>query len=465
MKIFSTTLLCFILFPEFLFCQINHVVLEKLLSAQVGEVQVSGFKGDFSEIVDTSFKNRPGYLVKSGKELFCWFASSGRLYQISKDSNEQIVFQRRDSTKMEGYNIAGFPFSFQQKIYNIGGYGYWRTNGQLRVYNPKLSEWDIVTLNKEVPFIYSWEEGCAWMNSKTGNFYLGFSIVRNEAISKEREIVPEVYLLNLKKSEWSKLGNVSKWLKNKYPEIKSIAMTNIGLLCSMMDQYYLFSFEENKIYRPKKAFVYSLGAIRSQYHKVYFSNDSMLFIGDLKNNKLDSIKFKREDFEETGFVIYKKQDFLTTGLIYVLIGGLAIILFLIGWRKYSRKKINLQEDLILSRKGMNGDLKYLNEREVEVLKLIYLNSVGNKLTTVEEINNVMGLSQKSVDVQKKQRSDLILSINRSMKFISNHREEVILKKRTDFDKRTFEYFINPGLIKLVEKYLMYTHNETSTGSK
>jgi hypothetical protein len=100
----------------------------------------------------------------------------------------------------------------------------------------------------------------------------------------------------------------------------------------------------------------------------------------------------------------------------------------------------------------------LSERELAVLQLIYTKSRNFSNTTIEELNANLGLGQKNIDVQKKQRSDVIISINRAIAAATDAKDDVIGKNRREFDRRSFEYFIKPDYLNLVEEILQSMSN-------
>jgi hypothetical protein len=55
--------------------------------------------------------------------------------------------------------------------------------------------------------------------------------------------------------------------------------------------------------------------------------------------------------------------------------------------------------------------------------------------------------------QKRLRSDLIGAINDKLKIIAESKSNLIDKQRSEFDKRSFEYFIRTEHMKLVQKVL------------
>ena len=98
-------------------------------------------------------------------------------------------------------------------------------------------------------------------------------------------------------------------------------------------------------------------------------------------------------------------------------------------------------------------MELLNEREKLLLDFIYNHSLDERLTTIEEINKVIGASQRTAEVQKRLRSDLIGSINDKIEIISESKYNAVEKQRSEFDKRSFEYFIHPEQMELVKKVL------------
>ncbi len=83
-----------------------------------------------------------------------------------------------------------------------------------------------------------------------------------------------------------------------------------------------------------------------------------------------------------------------------------------------------------------------DDREKDLIQLILKNSATQSLTTIEDINRILGLSEKSPDLQKKHRSDTIISINKKYGYYTKT-ENLLLKRYTSVqDKRGFEYFID-----------------------
>ena len=95
----------------------------------------------------------------------------------------------------------------------------------------------------------------------------------------------------------------------------------------------------------------------------------------------------------------------------------------------------------------------LVNQELQVLQLILGNSTQNKLTSIDEINSVLGVAKRNADVQKKLRSDCIQSINHNLGLLWGTNEPVIDKTRSEADKRSFEYFVTPKFIEPLGEYV------------
>jgi hypothetical protein len=80
--------------------------------------------------------------------------------------------------------------------------------------------------------------------------------------------------------------------------------------------------------------------------------------------------------------------------------------------------------------------------EIDVISAIVENSLKGNYTSIEEVNKALGVSKKNIGIQKKQRSDIITSINKKYSYIKRSQQELVEKRQTEFDKRSFEYFID-----------------------
>ena len=109
----------------------------------------------------------------------------------------------------------------------------------------------------------------------------------------------------------------------------------------------------------------------------------------------------------------------------------------------------------------NNNIINNNEAEIFTLieKLLITNIINNQIelgkkTSVYEVNKTLGISNKSIDVQKRKRSDTISSINDKFVLIVNINEYKLIKRaRTDFDKRIYDFYISEEDLSIIENYI------------
>ena len=202
----------------------------------------------------------------------------------------------------------------------------------------------------------------------------------------------------------------------------------------------------------------------------------MLYIGNYYN-KIDSIKIAERDLIKDKEIFYKPIESISKAtainkynmiilVLIVIIIFLLILLFgkgratsLITSMGYGmrNKKINLKEDKSETDNQItfrsSKIIELLEERERNLLSFIFKQSSEERLTSIEEINKVIGAAQRSPEIQKRLRSDLIISINEKLSIITKSKRLVIEKQRSEFDKRSFEYFIQPEFMDLVKRII------------
>ena len=111
-------------------------------------------------------------------------------------------------------------------------------------------------------------------------------------------------------------------------------------------------------------------------------------------------------------------------------------------------------------KSSNPAQRVFDELEIQLLQLLIKNTESGLPTTTEQQNKVLGLNKKNIEIQKKQRSDIIISINRKFSFITKKDEPLILKRRTEFDKRAFEYFIEYSRLEDIKTFIKSNASES-----
>jgi hypothetical protein len=310
----------------------------------------------------------------------------------------------------------------------------------------------------------------------------GMSSPSNEFLksSNAEKIKEGLYRLNIKTGDWTKVG---KMRDSAYIVVASLPwgllVDNFAVMDLDNNRYFTFSKRiKSKILSIVSANRYSSPAVAS------FAIDSVLYMGS-QFDPYDSVIISRADLIDTGIPIYTPleppgllDDIEAESFLLVILGFLSSFL---GLLLYKAKKTQLTpavEKLNIpavdplpapedTRKAVAAPesekhptsfrstriLELLEERERSLLEFLFNHSAEERLTSIDEINKVVGVQHRSVEIQKRMRSDLIGSINQKLNIVTRDKKPVIDKQRSEFDKRSFEYFIHPAHMELVEKII------------
>jgi hypothetical protein len=290
--------------------------------------------------------------------------------------------------------------------------------------------------------------------------------------SNAEKIKEGLYRLNIKTGDWIKMGNMRD-------TVHRIAATlPWGLL---VDNFGVLDLANNRYCRLSNQILYKLKAIFSsnKYADLpiaSFAIDSVFYLGN-QFGPYDSVVISRADLIDTGIPVYtplKSPGLLDNveaeSFLLVILGFLSSFL---GLLLYKAKKaqpnlavqslsapIDSQKAVVApeSQKHQTSFrstriLELLEERERSLLEFLFNHSADERLTSIDEINKVLGVQNRSVEIQKRMRSDVISSINQKLNIVTRDKKPVVDKQRSEFDKRSFEYFIQPAQMELVEKII------------
>jgi hypothetical protein len=417
----------------------------------------------YVEVKDKGMTNSLQILVKNNKGLFVFLNGTGRIYQANlKDGVPQ--FTRLDSTVYFGYNVGSFPFSYNDSIYSLGGYGYWRVNGQLRVFVDQAHQWDIVKLNEEIPILFDGRIGLIWYDFAAKKIYIGNSFVRNEAVRTdsmdEGRDVYIVAVLDLVKKQWQHKGKLSNYLVQRAAQIRNMASAPWGQLIQFGNKITLLDYVHNELLSlntEKSDFLmHMLSRNQEPPNYSYFFRDSTLYWGSTAHNVLDSFHLSRNDFMSSSIAVYVPEGvsvphpFWEQRWVYI-VEAIVLLLAVVGLLRLRSSRIKTPTNTQNENFSIVPVKPLFDGKEMTVIKLLVANSSKGRSVSIEALNIVMGISKRNAEIQKKQRSEVIQSINSKYSIISKKNEPLITKSRSEFDKRAFEYYINVHAVKQMEE--------------
>ena len=484
-------LFCFFGYVPNLMAEQQHSILRKLATLK-GNVQVINNSKKLPFFIPDlpSGFNEAGYgIVKTGSGLFILPQGTGRVYEYNILEDR---WQRIDSSYFTGYNFGSIQFGYANDIYSFGGYGLWHTNGMLRIFNPGGGEWNTITTNRYIPWkLKSLGRANFYMlDTATGRFIingLGINGIQTLKDQSEVEIGNDIYALGLKDGYWKKLGSFRDTV---YEMIGFLPWGILNLHGEVAD------LNGNRYYRLTGSALSRLQAItykalQASDNLISFCYDSTLYLAR-DGIRYDSLTISRADLTDLGIAVYEPHDpgifeRLSSFRDYAVYFLAIAVGFVVGVF-FRKKQVVLQVEShgapsqpqqphqstvqIASPTQAVADkteitpqtektiafrssklLELLEEKERSLLEFIYLYSAEERLTTIEEINKVIGAGSRSAEIQKRMRSDLIGSINQKMGLLTRDKKPVIDKQRSEFDKRSFEYFIRNEHMELVERVL------------
>jgi len=439
-------------------------------------------------VTSPSFKGIVQSFIIAKNRLYIYFTATGVLYESDSLNIKRntLLFKRIDRTTLSHYNICCFPFAYKDNIYNIGGYGFWRYNGQLRKFVWESKEWDIIPLKSEVPLMEEEYAPNVWLNAEKGLLYnlsytVGNQAVESTNINRNTNTykVDSVMVLDLATKQWSNKGALHPELVKYFLQTNVIAYLDSGLLVNRNHSIEYWNLLNNKVYilnKNSNKIHFLHASIISG--KVFWTEKNKLLYGNIeKNTPVDSILLQPEDFINTDISVYIPiSDNIKFNWKYA--GYMAGVSFLgIAWllirfqQKRGKKIINgikdnsqpALEQTVLWNSHLNNEIPMSQSNQKALFTSVELNLIQLMLTNykekrqytgLDELNKVLGISIKTGNMQKRTRSDVISAINNKYKIAQNNPELILIDRvKSDSDKRIFEYFIRETEVENIQKLI------------
>lgn len=168
-----------------------------------------------------------------------------------------------------------------------------------------------------------------------------------------------------------------------------------------------------------------------------------LYLYDKNSDKIDSLMFTAKLLTKTDKKIYELKKLNKNTLLSIVILFLILIGFITGLYYYIRKRkktvTNIEQVELKSAIGTNS---LFTEIEKTLLDLIISNiKDSNQLTSIDEVNYILGISNKTINMQKRTRSDIISSINSKYQIYFKTDAPLILRQNSEIDQRVKEFYI------------------------
>lgn len=393
---------------------------------------------------DKSLQYDRQIFIKYKQHLYLLFEGTGRVYQASTISDSAIFFQRIDSTLYNGYNFLSINFCFSDTLYSLGGYGFWRFNGQLRYFSNH--QWSIMPINKEIGLV----NHLSYFSQKESKLFTITKDFQNEAEKPniKTTLPTKVILTDLPNKRNEVLGEINPEISNILIESSLLwkSKTLNGIVITYNHWVYLINFQKNKIYRANSGKILDnlLSNVQDKTGYIFQSSDTVYYVKNTNKDKLFFFTISENDFEKEGIPLYtdgESSDNLELKLLSaLLLSSILGVIFLKIYKK--RKKVNAGNLMYEGEKNFpislsQSDPTSFSNFEMQIIDTI----IREKIVTVDTINRILGLSKKSLEIQKKSRNDVIHRINHKFKILCEVETDLIERIRSEEDKRYFKYHI------------------------
>jgi len=419
------------------------------------------YKGDINNITNGSHflkvKNLSGSnhqesIIKNKSGLFILIDGTGKVFKAFDTLNKMMLFKRIDSTVFEGYNAGAINYSFHNNIYSLGGNGFWHINGQLRLFDSVTKEWNGIRINQEFHIV---NRNFSFDKDGKGLFIVQYPY--ENVISPPNDSTFSILKFNCETNQIEKLGQLNSDVRlplnlqevNYKIILKSIPGATI--FCSNYSNIYLIDFEHNHVKKLINNRVRTILMGRSNGSllentfelggKVYYT------LSKDPNQTLNSFELNLSDFSNDSIPLYYPDhpSFYRLGIIMLcLILLFGIITFVI--RKKLKKAVSPNSNNSPNREYKNY---YFSIQELECIDAI----IKQVELPAQGLNQLLGVANKSEEVQRMIRSNLLKSINDKFKVHFQTDTDFVERTKSEKDKRYVYYTISKANLEIYQRGL------------
>jgi len=375
-------------------------------------------------------------LIKNENGLFALVDGSGQVYKATLLDKGKISFTRIDSTYYFGNTFMSINFSYKNIIYSFGGYGFWNLNGQLSHFTPG-AEWTIDKINKTYNTLNTFY---SYQLSELKLYYI--EIPRMDEATFDRKEENYIISFDLDKKVNKVLGKLNPKINTNWEYFVIDIPSLHGTISYSEPDIYLYNFSANKVYKLINSKIKDelIGKAGAELQTT-FEDEGKLYYSFNNDPSLRTVTISINDFKEEPYPIYYSENNENYRLITILI--ICLLTFTILTIVYKKRK----RKFTLETKGKyEPDRIAFNSNEFNTIESTLINKLIEKSNleshlTVDEINSLLGIKKKTIEIQKRVRTEAIIRINHKFNVNFNLETTFIERKRSIEDRRYFNYII------------------------
>jgi len=385
-------------------------------------------------------------LVKNETGLYALIDGTGQIFKATNWDQSKLTFTRIDSTRYFGNTFESINFSHKGTIYNFGGYGFWNMNGLLSHFS-KNSEWNIDKINK--PY-FTHNQFYSYQPKDSKLYFIEFPRISEYTYDKtSQNLVIEFDIL---KKENIVLGVLNKKINLTTPFLKIDMPSLNGIIASNNHDIFLYNFSANKVYKLKTSNIKDelIGKAESLI-QISFEDHSKVYHSFNNDSTLRSISISMNDFQEEPYPLYiPENNENNIWLIILVLIVVTILIIIMLLRKRKKTSVTPEKEQTYTNDLNNNEFNAIEGILIE--KLIEKSKIDSHLT-VDELNTILGIKKKTIEIQKRVRNEAINRINHKFNVNFNRETTFIERTRSIDDKRFFNYVINKENSKIYSEYL------------
>ncbi len=363
-----------------------------------------------------------------------FFYDQGERIRFTLDGTGQVFdyipaskkLSRIDRTIHSGFNFGAQRFIREGVVHSFGGTGFWSFSQALTYYDEKTAEWQILRPRNLGPLsIYNGYQG---YSAKSDMFYSGGSEFYQFLEKLDIKYSYEFYAFDFKTHQWVLLGDINADLP--YKKLREIIWTGNYFIHFANDKLYTIDPAKNKVYEYHDPNIVLQGGYMN-----YSKGDTVFTYWQINDGPV--VKFSVSE-------ILAKSEFVgpfytpkTNRWFYVL--GLGIVVVVFGAYLWIKKSKKTQVSL------------FFNSLEIKLLRALMHQDVSSPLST-NEINDILELSDKSLENQRRIRMNIINQVNQKIALFFQV-EKAIERIASHEDKRLILHKLNPEVVKHIKDYL------------
>ena len=365
--------------------------------------------------------------------VYFLYPGGGILYRFKNN-----VIERVDESFAHRNQLSGKFFMYNEALYLLGGYGYWRSNSYLTKFNFQSGSWDLVSVSGQIP-----KKGINQGSYlQKDNVLYVFNFYETSVTSSVYN--SNMYELNLDSFSWSKKGVINSMFDNEiekaYTYIKLPFSESLIVTFPKSFEFHLINPSENLVesYETEQINQFTKNSIIVGENLIYYTLNAENSNFNLIVRNLSELLLNPSKQE----LLY--NDVLVFNIYIVVAGSILLILLLTVfiYFKTSHKAFYLSSDSV-----------YTEEKSIPLTKneryfLELLTNSRNDLVENALILSHFKNESISLDASIKRKNSMISSLNK--KFFNRFNILLTTKGSGSKDSRQVYYSLSPS-IKLVSK--------------